>query len=188
MPSDNSIHVSFELAPRDTQYFRERPKRSRASRAEEDEELVISSAAGLVKDALAAESPKFVKSRLGNLGRLISMVTDPHWRLEGRDRARVLDALAYFADLEDLIPDRIPSIGYIDDAIMIELVTRELKHEIKSYEGFCAFRKQGGKQRDDPKIANRREALQRRMRRRPRSDVQCLRSSSRKSSLRLWSY
>ena len=162
MPSDNSINVRFELAPRDTKYFRERLKRSRASRAEEDEELVISSAAGLVKDALAAESPKFVKSRLGNLGRLTSMVSDPHWRLEGRDGARVLDALAYFADLEDLIPDRIPGIGYIDDAIMIELVTR------------------------DPKIANRREALQRRMRRRPRSDVQHLRSSSGKSSLRLW--
>ncbi len=135
MPSDNSIHVRFELAPRNPKYFRERLKRSRASPAEEDEEPVISSAAGLVKDALAAESPKFVKSRLGNLGRLISMVTDPHWRLEGRDRARVLDALAYFADLEDLIPDRILGI---------------------------------------------------RMRRRPRSGVQRLRSSSRKSSLRLW--
>ena len=125
MPSDNSINVSFELAPRDTKYFRERRKRSRASRVEEDEELVISSAAGFKKDALAAESPKFVKSRLG-------------------------------------LPNRSPGIGYIDDAIMIELVTR------------------------DPKIANRREALQRRMRRRPRSDVQHLRSSSGKSSLRLW--
>ena len=182
MPSDNSIKVSFDFAPRDIKYFRERLKRSRASRAEEDEELVISSAAGLVKDALAAEFPEFVKSRLGNLGRLISMVTDPHWRLEGRDRARVLDALAYFADLED----RIPGIGYIDDAIMLKLVTRELKHEIKSYGGFCAFRKQGGKKLDDPKIENRREALQQRMRRRPRSDVQRLRSSAGKSSLRLW--
>ena len=149
MPSDNSIKVSFELAPRDIKYFRERLKRNRAGRAEEDEELVISSAAEFVKDAVAAESPEFVKSRLGNLGRLISMVTDPHWRLEGRDRARVLDALTYFADLEDLIPHRIPGIGYIDDAIMIELVTRELKHEIKSYEDFCAFRKQDGKKRVD---------------------------------------
>jgi hypothetical protein len=151
MPSDNSINVSFEPAPRDTKYFRERRKRSRASRVEEDEELVISSAAGFKKDALAAESPKFVKSRLG-------------------------------------LPNRSPGIGYIDDAITLELATRELKHKIKSHEDFCAFCKQIGKKRDDPKVANRREALQRRMRRRPRSDVQRLRSSSKKSSLRLGSY
>lgn len=112
MPSDYSIKVSFELTPRDIKYFRQRLKRNRAGRAEEDEELVISSAAGLVKDAVAAESPEFVKPRLG-------------------------------------IPDRSFRIGYIDEAITLELVTRELKHEIQSYEDFCAFRKQDGKKRID---------------------------------------
>lgn len=186
MTTENSIKVSFELTPRDIKYFRERLKRTRSNRTEKDEALVIQSAAGLVTEAIEAEAPEFVKSRLGNLEQLIAMVTDSQWRLEGRDRARVLDALAYFADPEDLIPDRIPGIGYIDDAIMIELVTRELKHEIKSYEDFCAFRKQGGKKLDDPKLENRRLALQRRMRRRRRSDLQRLRSSSAKTSLRLW--
>ena len=114
------------------------------------------------------------------------MVRDTQWKLEGRDRARVLDALAYFADPDDLIPDRIPGIGYIDDAIMIELVARELKHELKSYVDFCAFRSQPRKKADDPKLESRRQALQRRMRRRRRSDIQRIRSSSTKSSLRLW--
>lgn len=186
MPSDASIKVSFELTKRDMKYFRERLKRTRSSRGERDEALVIDRAAGLVKEAVATESPEFVKSRLGALEKLIAMVRDDQWRLEGRDRARVLDALAYFADPEDLIPDRIPGIGYIDDAIMIELVSRELKHEIKSYDDFCEFRKQSGKTIDQPKIANRRQALQRRMRRRRRSDVQRLRATSSKSSLCLW--
>ena len=47
---------------------------------------------------------------------------------------------AYFANTQDLIPDDVPGLGYLDDAIMVDLVTRELKHEIKAYESFCDFR------------------------------------------------
>jgi hypothetical protein len=183
---ETSIKVSFELTKRDIKYFRERLKRTRTSRSEDDDEEVIQSAAALIVEAAEAEAPEFVRSRLGTLEILINMVRDGDWRLEGRDRARVLDALAYFADPEDLIPDRIPGIGYIDDAIMIELVARELKHEIKSYEDFCVFRGQPNKKTDVTKIETRRRALQRRMRRRRRSDLQRLRTTSSKSSLRLW--
>ncbi len=186
MTTESSIKVSFELTKRDIKYFRERLKRTRTNRSDVDDDDLIRSAASLVKEAREVEAPEFVRSRLETLETLIEMVRDTQWRLEGRDRARVLDALAYFADPEDLIPDRIPGIGYIDDAIMIELVARELRHEIKSYEDFCAFRKQPNKKTDDPRLENRRQALQRRMRRRRRSDLQRLRSTSTKSSLRLW--
>ena len=186
MSTESSIKVSFELNKRDIKYFRERLKRTRTNRSEDDEEDVIQSAAALISEAAEAEAPEFVRSRLGTLEILINMVRDGDWRLEGRDRARVLDALAYFADPEDLIPDRIPGIGFIDDAIMIELVARELKHEIKSYEDFCVFRNQPSQKTDVSKIETRRHALQRRMRRRRRSDLQRLRTTSTKSSLRLW--
>lgn len=126
---------------------------------------MIQAAVASVNDAVAADSPEFVMSRLETLKQLIEMVRDTQWRLEGRDRVRVLDALAYFADPEDLIPDRIPGIGYIDDAIMLELVARELKHEVKSYEDFCDFRKQKAAKAGDDKTSTRRESLQRRRRR-----------------------
>jgi hypothetical protein len=186
MTTESSIKVSFELTKRDIKYFRERLKRTRSDRSERDEEHLIKSASALVQEAIEAESPEFVRVRLATLEQLVEMVRDSQWRLEGRDRARVLDALAYFADPEDLIPDRIPGIGFIDDAIMIELVARELKHEIKSYEDFCNFRGQRGKKGDDDKIEGRRQALQRRMRRRRRSDLQRMRTTSTKSNLRLW--
>ncbi|MFT5441735.1 MAG: uncharacterized membrane protein YkvA (DUF1232 family) [Myxococcota bacterium] len=184
--ADASIKVSFELNKKDIKYFRERLKSTRSKRDEKDDEIVIQAAAASIKDAIAADSPEFVCVRLDTLNQLIEMVRDTQWRLEGRDRVRVLDALAYFADPEDLIPDRIPGIGYIDDAIMIELVARELKHEIKSYEDFCDFRKQKAMKADDDKISARRESLQRRMRRRRRSDSDRLRSSGGRSSLKLW--
>ncbi|MCP4039963.1 MAG: DUF1232 domain-containing protein [bacterium] len=187
MPNEPSIKVSFELNKRDIKYFREQLKRSRANRDAHDDDAVIQGAASLVEDAIASDSPEFVRTRLGTLQKLIDMVRDDQWRLEGRDRARVLDALAYFADPDDLIPDRIPGIGFIDDAIMIELVSRELKHEIKSYEDFCTFRSQPKtREPGEGKIEGKRQALQRRMRRRRRSDLQRMRSTTTKSALRLW--
>ena len=52
----------------------------------------------------------------------------------------MLNALAYFADPDDLIPDRVPGLGYLDDAIMVELVVQDLKHEIEAFDAFVEFR------------------------------------------------
>ena len=52
----------------------------------------------------------------------------------------LIDALAYFAEPEDLIPDRIPGLGYLDDAILVELVAQELRHDLEAYKDFCRFR------------------------------------------------
>ena len=68
------------------------------------------------------------------------MLSDIEWRLPHQDATRVLNALAYFAEPEDLIPDHIPGLGFLDDAIMIELVVRELKHELEAYRDFCDYR------------------------------------------------
>jgi uncharacterized membrane protein YkvA (DUF1232 family) len=98
---------------------------------------------------------------------------------------RVLDALAYFVDPEDMIPDRLPGIGYIDDAIMVELISEELKHEIKAYEDFCEFRGKTPAAQDQAKLESRRKALQARMRRRHRKDLDKLRNSKAGRSTRL---
>ena len=88
-----------------------------------------------------------------------------------------MSALAYFAEPEDLIPDDIPGLGFLDDAIMIELICRELRHEIEAYQDFRDYRLRI--QRDSGRntrvsredwLENRRNELQSRMRRRKRKD------------------
>jgi uncharacterized membrane protein YkvA (DUF1232 family) len=182
------VKVSFELSPRDIRYFRERLQRIRGSEGARDEETVIQLAGQLVEEAVAADPPEFVRERLVKLEQLVEMLQDEEWRLVGRDRVRILDALAYFVDPDDLIPDRVPGIGYLDDAIMIELVAQELKHDIKAYQDFCTFR--GGRPKADAgkKLEARRESLQARMRKRRRQDRQSNRgrSGSKRSPGRLW--
>ena len=182
------MKVSFELSKRDIAYFRERLKRIRNNLDTSDEGPILEGAEKMMDEARAAEPPEFVLVRLVKLEQLLKMLRDDQWRLEGRDRVRILDALAYFVDPEDMIPDRLPGIGYLDDAIMVELIADELQHEIKAYEDFCAFRKTTPGKKDSDKLETRRHALQARMRRRSRRSRDALRSRprSKTSTLRLW--
>ncbi|HMA30274.1 MAG TPA: hypothetical protein VKT00_00510, partial [Casimicrobiaceae bacterium] len=53
-------------------------------------------------------------------------------------------------DAQDLVPDNTPLLGLVDDAIMLELVLRELQHELDGYEEFDAYRRSEAPNRDKP--------------------------------------
>lgn len=183
MAEARRMKVSFELSPKDVRYFQERLRRVRAQGESRDEQRVIREAGRLVRNARAAEPPEFVLQRIDQLDQLALMLVDEEWRLEGKDRARILDALAYFAEPDDLIPDRVPGVGYLDDAIMVELVVRELRHAIEAYQDFCEVRRNDPAARGAARREARRRALQGRMRRRVRRDRE---ASTLASALRLW--
>lgn len=180
------MRIVIDLSPRDLGYFRECLRRVRQGEHAADEPTVIDGAERLVGQALASEPPDFVRDRIEQLRQLVVMLRDEQWRLEGEDRSRVLEALAYFVDPDDLIPDRIPGLGYLDDAIMVELVVQELRHEIEAYESFCAFRDERSPDRDALEASRLR--LQTRMRRRRRQDLEKRRSRRRggRSPISLW--
>jgi len=182
------MKVSFELSPRDIRFFRERLKQVRAGDSSSNEQAVIRGAMDLVEEAIAAKPPDFVVERIRKLEQLIEMLRDRDWRLEGADRARILDAVAYFVDPDDLIPDRIPGIGYLDDAIMVELVARELTHEIAAYDDFCEYRNRFcPKPEELVRLEGRRKTLQARMRRRRRKERSRTHGRGSSSSrIRLW--
>lgn len=165
------LRVAFELDDDDLKHFRLIMREARKAAARMAPEDVVAAAEAQLRDVLDTSAPGFILERIGKLRLMISMLTDIQWRLPHDEASRVLNALAYFTEPEDLIPDHIPGVGLLDDAIMVELVVRELKHEIEAYQDFCDFRESArGKRRETAGRADwlekRRVELQARMRRR----------------------
>ncbi len=170
-----SMKISFELTDRDLNFFREALKQSRdAVRDAEESEIIEAISDVLIEIRQNEPLPDFVGKRIPELESLISMLTDDEWQLPEGDRERLLATFVYFADPEDILPDDIPVIGYLDDVIIIELVVRELHHVRVAYDDFCQFRDEfdGGKGKNvDPvirrdRIDRRRQQLHQRMQRR----------------------
>jgi len=168
-----SLRISFDLSDEDLRHFQLIMQQARQAATNMPPEDIVAAAEDLLKNVEEATAPGFIVDRLQNLKMMIRMLSDLEWRLPHQEATRVLNALAYFAEPEDLIPDQIPGLGFLDDAIMIELVVRELKPEIDAYDDFCAYRKRlqldKGKNASASRehwLDSRRKELQSRMRRR----------------------
>lgn len=171
--------IMIELSDRDLRHFRRELRRERESLAIADDEEIVGAALDMITVLRASDLPDFIRARIIQLETLVEMLQDAEWDLEARERAPVLAALAYVCDPEDIIPDDLPGIGLLDDAVMIELVFRELRHELAAYRDFKSFRKQLPKDRAagrNPdaratRLGRRRDQLMQRMRRRSAEDA-----------------
>lgn len=84
--------------------------------------------------------PAFVTSRLASLDRLAALVADPGWNAEEELRSQLRVVQAYRDDPEDLIPDDLPVVGRLDDAVLIDVALQLVRDELAEYEDFCRFR------------------------------------------------
>ena len=187
-----TLKVTFELDDKDLKYFRSAMRKTREAAVKASEAEVISQAKGMIDEVRGAKTPDFVLERVDKLASLIEMLGDDEFALEAAERKNVLAALAYFADPQDLIPDSVPVIGYIDDAIMIELVVNELKHELEAFEDFCRFKKEEKSRNRNSDVsredflATKRRDLHSRMRRRRKAVRARSSAAGRRPSFRLF--
>lgn len=144
------LDITFTLSDQDLDHFQAIVNKAKSAITEgQNAEAIESAARALVEDAKAGDLPDFIGDRLEKLEVIIAMVADEEWQLSAEDRNRVLGALAYFCDPEDIIPDHIPGLGFLDDAIYVEIIIRELRAEIDSYQEFCEFRRAEEARRKD---------------------------------------
>lgn len=150
-----SIVVSFELSDSDLVHFQDMMKTAIQNTQALSEEEILSKATALCDEMEKANVPEFVSSRLSSLELLIDAVKDDEWQMPDDEKKDILASLAYFAEPQDLVPDHIPGLGYIDDAIMIELVIQDLSLDLDSYKAFCRFRKTEENRRGSEANVNR---------------------------------
>jgi uncharacterized membrane protein YkvA (DUF1232 family) len=136
------VRVIIDLSEKDLEHFRGAMRRAREAAHHLSPEEITGAALKLLEETRNIEVPDFVSERMRRLDTMIAMATDSNWNITDQERKEILSALTYFSDPNDAIPDHIPVLGFLDDAIMIELVCEELRHELDAYEDFCQFRTQ----------------------------------------------
>lgn len=148
-----ALDITFTLQDEDLAYFRDVMRKAQSGAGKFDESEILKSVKALSHE-IKADVPDFMASRLKQLDTLVAMVEDAEWQIPAEERSDVISALAYFGESEDLIPDHIPALGFLDDAIMIELVVGDLRDNIDAFTEFCEFREREKGRRDPSTITS----------------------------------
>lgn len=179
----SKLKVTFKLSEDDLRHLRALLRDTGARMESRGEARIVRDVEEMLSRVRTASPPDYIRARLEKLEGLIGMLKDVGWPMPAATRRSAIRALAYFAEPDDLIPDSTPGLGFLDDAIMTELIVRQLRHEIEGYERFRRFRhaqwerpwySQGSVTREARLVARRREI---RAKIRQREDREAARSS-----------
>jgi uncharacterized membrane protein YkvA (DUF1232 family) len=159
MPS--RFKVTFTLDESDAEYFRNLYRKAKSGVKHQRPDQVIRDARGIVNDVRSStKTPAFVRDAITILADLVDLIQDEVYMAPQKVRNEVLAALAYFSNPEDLIPDHIPGLGFLDDAIMVKFIEEEFKHELW---GYRRFRKNRDVAEQRPWASSARERLNERL-------------------------
>ena len=168
-----TFRVSFELGDADLQHLAEVAQVRQSAARSQPAERIVTAAREVYLKGVQAHLADFVRERYSRLGTMLEMVDDAEWRLSQEDSQRLINALACFSE-----PAAGVSSALLDQAIMIELVSRDLHHDLAAYHDFCKFRAAQLAKRHSPPgadreqwLSQRRETLQKRMHTRRKRDL-----------------
>jgi uncharacterized membrane protein YkvA (DUF1232 family) len=187
------LRVTFTLSDKDVSHLRRIMRQATEAAKGQSEDAIIKAALEMADSVREAKPPDYVMESVAKLRTIVDLARDEEWALPAPVKRGVLTALAYFTNPEDLIPDRVPGLGFLDDAIMIELVAQDLRHEIKAYREFARFRSslegRGWSKRDpealEKRLVDKRKALRARVQEAAARDIDRARSRSERR-LKLW--
>jgi len=143
----SKFKVTFQLDESDADYFRSLYRKAKKGASDTDPEQIIQGARDVVTRVRASKkTPLFVIDAISVLADLVDVVQDEAYAAPQKVKSEVLAALAYFTNPEDLIPDHVPGLGFLDDALMVKFIEEEFKHELWGFRRF-RDRRDGAEQR-----------------------------------------
>lgn len=139
-PSRRRRIGSFRLSSLDMERFNRLLTTLTGERTPLDCDQVVTAARLLADSCGSQPIPTCIRQRLEQAGSLSSMLADHGWQPADEVVTPASAVLDYLNGHNDLIPDWIPQVGQLDDAIVVEAAWPRLAGEVLSYQDFCRLR------------------------------------------------
>jgi hypothetical protein len=133
------IDTYFLTSP-DIERFNQFLQRLGRRQAPLDRDQVVTAARQLCECSNPAAEPPSIRERMRLVETAANMISDPDWQPVNDvvDTARMV--IEYARGSDNLIPDWVPQVGRLDDAIVVDAAWPRLSEEIESYLDFCRVR------------------------------------------------
>ncbi len=82
----------------------------------------------------------YILDQINNLEAMMTMVEDKIWKIKEANMEKINATIKYFVDDDDIIPDNIPGIGYLDDCIIIDNTMDDVCDELAEFQDFSRTR------------------------------------------------
>jgi hypothetical protein len=100
----------------------------------------VASLARWLQDLSAEKAEATIGLRLARADALARMLDDDDWQVPEATAERGRQLIAALRGSENLIPNATPKVGYLDEALMVELCWAEFEAEVGDYLDFRRFR------------------------------------------------
>lgn len=103
-------------------------------------EQIAGAARRVMRAALKGQASAFIKARMRRAGEMRSALQDAQWTIPAPLAQKMRQIIDYLDDPTSLIPNDVPVVGQLDDAILVDIAMDSLRGEIENYADFCRFR------------------------------------------------
>jgi hypothetical protein len=105
-----------------------------------DVDAIASVARRLTRQFAGSRRAPCIRLRLRCLAALRAMATEPAWALDPAKQQRISLITRYAANQDRLVPDAVPVIGGLDEALLVELAWPQVQFDLDDYLDFRRLR------------------------------------------------
>jgi len=133
--------TSLELNDGKLRRFNDLIRRIAPGKSTYSAEQIAGAARRVLRASMKGQDSAFVKARMRRAGEIRAALQDAQWDIPEKLLGPMHDIIAYLNDdRHALIPNSVPVVGLLDDAILIDAAMDTLHGELDDYADFCRYR------------------------------------------------
>jgi hypothetical protein len=135
------IITSLELNGQKLRRFNDLVRRITPGKPTYSADQIAGAARRVLRASMKGQDSAFIKVRMRRAGEIRAALEDAQWDIPAKLLGSMRDIIAYVDDdKQALIPNSVPVVGLLDDAILVDAAMETLRGELDDYADFCRYR------------------------------------------------